>query len=286
MPSISSAPPPQPDRPPTRPGRRLRLSIILTQLRDEAIGEETPESPADSGASSVCAETATNSQEPAPRRLSGATDFRSEGPDRETPRDQQPSSAPRKRLRARSHVTIGEIVDRTREAGFGVLLAFLAIAALPIPGVSVLFGLVIAVGASQMVIGMHKPWVPRVVRNRRISVKTLDWISVRVPRWTAWLEVLVRPRFTFMTRGFFWSLCGLAVLIQGLGLALPLPIPWSNSFFALPIVLYAIALLESDGLLMLVSFTISVYQIVFVVKFWDMLVAGSRQILSYFGVTI
>ncbi len=252
---------------PVRPAPRLRLSVILKQLRDEAYGNDGSEASADAA-------------------LPVGLDAAASPPSGDAAADERAPGDKKQRRRTPSHVTVGEIVDRTREAGFGVILAFLAICSVPFPGVSVPFGLVIAYGAVQMIIGMHKPWVPRSIRQRRISLAVLDWISVRIPRWTSWLEVLVRPRFTIMTRGIFWTLCGVGILIQAIGLSLPLPIPGSNLFFVVPIVLYAIALLETDGLLMLVAYTVTVYQVVFLIKFWDTLVGMVRAALAFFGVHI
>jgi hypothetical protein len=67
------------------------------------------------------------------------------------------------------------------------------------------------------------------------------------------LERLIRPRFTFMIAGPFWTACGIGMLVQGLALSLPLPIPGSNWVFIIPIILYGIGLLESDGLLIMVK---------------------------------
>ena len=43
-------------------------------------------------------------------------------------------------------------------------------------------------------------------------------------------------------------LVGLGIVLLALGLALPLPIPGSNIIFIAPILVYAIGLLERDGL--------------------------------------
>ncbi|MBW7906835.1 MAG: exopolysaccharide biosynthesis protein [Phycisphaerae bacterium] len=152
---------------------------------------------------------------------------------------------------AGSAVTVGDLVDRSAQAGFGFVIALLALLSMPFPGVSLPFGLAIAFGAVQMVCGRRQAWLPARVRRHTVSPRTLRWIERRVVRWTRGLERLVRPRFEFLTRGPGWMLCGGGVLLLAIGLALPLPIPLSNLVFIIPLLVYAVGLLENDGLLIM-----------------------------------
>lgn len=183
--------------------------------------------------------------------------------------------------RARTNITVGEIIDRTRQAGFGVMLALLALLAMPVPGMSVLFGLVIALGALQMIIGFDRPWMPKSVRRHRVSVRTLKWLSLRVAHWTRGVEKVIRPRFEFVTRGLFLPTCGLCVLFEALGLALPLPIPFSNSIFSIPIIVYAVALLEADGLLMVFGYALTTLQVVLGLMFWNQVVQSLLKLWNW-----
>jgi len=180
-------------------------------------------------------------------------------------------------------VTVGEIADRTGQAGFGVINALLALVAIPFMGVSTPFGLTIALVALQMIVGLHRPWLPQRIRRHAVSVKTLEWLGTRLARWTGGLERIVRPRLPLLTRGPFWTLCGVAILVQGLGLALPLPIPASNWFFIVPIVLYSIGLLESDGLLIVVCHVLTATQAALVIVFWEVVAAGLHATFQWFA---
>ena len=64
---------------------------------------------------------------------------------------------------------------------------------------------------------------------------------------------LVRERLGPLTGGPALGLVGLGLVVLGVGLALPLPIPGSNLVFIIPVLMYAIGLLERDGLMMLVG---------------------------------
>jgi hypothetical protein len=195
-----------------------------------------------------------------------------------------PAAAAPASAAAASGITIGEIVDRARDAGFGFVIAFLTICAMPIPGASTIFGAMIVFGAAQMLIGRHRPWLPRWLRRRRLSAATLDKLARLLTRWTSWLEVVIRPRMLFVLRGPGWFVCALAILVLGLGLALPLPIPWSNVIFAAPILLYAIALLEADGLMILLGHAVLAAQVNLIVQLWDVAWEALRGTLRWLGI--
>lgn len=243
----------------------LRLSALLAGLADDGAPAAAPHSSAEAlkdadGGGDVHPAQAESTRAP--------------------PSDAAPR---RRRRRPRSNLTVGDIVDRTQHAGFGFFTGFLALASIPFVGLSTPFGLAVAFGALQMVIGMKRPWLPRVVRRHTISLATLGWLSQRLSRWTAGLERVVRPRFEVLTQGPFWSLCGLCIIVQAAGLALPLPIPFSNWPFILVIVLYAIGILERDGLLVMICHTLTVVEIVLAVRFWEVIAGGVSKIVTWLG---
>lgn len=226
-------------RPYTGPTKGLRLSTILASLAEDAEIHE---------------------------------------PENETDAAKTAEETPPRPFRVRTSVTIGDIVERTRKSGFGFLTGFLALISVPFVGLSTPFGLVIAVGALQMIVGMNQPWLPGWLRRHSISLATLNWLSHRVSRWTAGLERVIRPRFELLTMGPFWSLCGFCILLQACGLALPLPIPGSNWPFIIVIVLYAIGLLERDGLLVMICHALSAAEIVLAIRFWHRIVEAAHVV--------
>ena len=68
------------------------------------------------------------------------------------------------------------------------------------------------------------------------------------------LERYVRPRLAFLhTAPGMRQLIGVGIIIAGLALMLPLPIPFSNSIPAWAIVFLAIGMMEKDGLFVLLG---------------------------------
>lgn len=239
----------------------LRLSSILAGLC--APSAELGHEDADSGAGVAESETASATHAP-----------------------DETASPPRKRRfhrkpRIPSFLTIGQIVERTSHAGFGFILAFLALVSVPFFGLSAPFGLAVSFVALQMIIGLRRPWLPRNIRKRHVSITTLNWLSTKLARWTAGFEKIIRPRFTFAVRGPFWIACGVALFAQGIGLALPLPIPGSNWVFIFPILVYAIGLLEDDGLLIMAAHALTVVQVALIASAWNVVVDTLKSVWSW-----
>jgi hypothetical protein len=180
-----------------------------------------------------------------------------------------------------SNMTLGDIIDQTAHAGFGFLAAFLALVAIPFMGLSLPFGLAIAFLGAQMIAGKNRPWLPQRLRRRVVAMSTIDWIGRKVTRWTSGLERLIWPRFTWFARGPFWTLVGVGLILQGIGLALPIPVPASNWVFIVPILIYGIGLLEDDGALILAGHVITAGMIILGVVFWDLVHKGIVDGLSW-----
>jgi hypothetical protein len=70
--------------------------------------------------------------------------------------------------------------------------------------------------------------------------------------WLARLEILVRPRMPALI-AHRMSMVVTGVLLLLLGLLLSLPIPLTNYVFGGLLLLFAVALLEGDGLVMLIA---------------------------------
>jgi hypothetical protein len=141
-------------------------------------------------------------------------------------------------------ISVGDLVDKAAEAGFGFLIGVLTIVAIPFFGLSTPFGLAIALVGAQLVIGRMRPWLPARARGRRLTMAMLDRVVTMLARRTRWLAKLTRRRWEVAIAP---RLVGLGVVLLALGLALPLPIPGSNMIFLIPLFVYAVGLLERDG---------------------------------------
>jgi hypothetical protein len=147
-------------------------------------------------------------------------------------------------------VCVGEVLGVLHNRGYTVLLILLSFpfcTPLPLPGVSMPFGLVIAFIGLRLALG-QKAWLPARLLATRLPPKFFTQMLVATRHLVCWLEWMLKPRFA---RLFGWRLAGRGmgtmILVCGLLMALPLPIPFSNGLPAMTVLLLASANLEEDG---------------------------------------
>jgi hypothetical protein len=110
---------------------------------------------------------------------------------------------------------------------------------------------VVLVGLHLLIL-LRKPWLPDFIARRGPQRSTLIRFDRISDRWLRWLEKVVRPRLLGMIdHPVATVLTGLQLVL--LGILLALPIPFTNFLFGALLLLYALALLERDGVLMLIS---------------------------------
>lgn len=146
---------------------------------------------------------------------------------------------------------------------FGMLLFVATLPAfIPVPGVGGAIGgpLTVLVGV-HLLVGMRKLWLPGFIARRGPHRATVQAFQRRLSRWLERLERVVRPRMTGMIDHRAASMfTGLLLVL--LGVLLALPIPFTNYLFGVLLLAYALALLERDGLLMLLCWIAGIVAIV------------------------
>lgn len=170
----------------------------------------------------------------------------------------------------RPSITVGDLVDRAAESGFGFLVGVLGLIAIPFFGFSTPFGLAIALVGVQLAVGKLTPWLPQRARRRVLTMGMLDRVLGLIDRRMRWLTKSTRRRWE---RVITPRLVGLAITFLALALALPLPIPGSNMIFIVPIIIYAIGLLERDGIWIVVAHVCALVDATLLVVFGATVVA-------------
>lgn len=131
-----------------------------------------------------------------------------------------------------------------------------------IPGVSTPFGLAVAIISLQLAVG-RLPWLPTRLLDKRLAPDFLTKIVAVTRRVVGILEKALRPQLPALT-GTRWlvALHYLTMSAAGLVLALPLPIPLTNTFPAWAILFLALGLLERDGLFVLAGYAMALATVV------------------------
>ena len=161
-------------------------------------------------------------------------------------------------------VTAGEVLALDRllyglgRSAFGMFLFVSVLPGfVPIPGFAgVVSGPLVALIGLQLIVGLRKPWVPAFIGRRGPRRSTMARFCDRITPAMARLEHLVRPRLRALTRSRLAN-AYTGVLLICLGLLLALPLPMTNFVFAGTLLLFALALMERDGALMLALWTVS-----------------------------
>ena len=150
-------------------------------------------------------------------------------------------------------VRVGEIIDRLDTRAHGALLLLLALPmCVPnVPGISTIFGILMIAPAMQLLLGRRLLWTPRQLRDATISGAGLSHALKRAIPMLKRLEMLLRPRLEGLTRFPLTIVVGFQTL--AMALILILPIPFANWPPGMTVAMTALALLQRDGLLLLLT---------------------------------
>ena len=161
------------------------------------------------------------------------------------------------------HLRLEDLLAGLSRQVFGMLL-FVSIlpAFIPIPGVGgAISGPATMLVGVHLLVGMRRLWLPRFVARRGPRRATLQAFQRMIDPWLTRLERVVKPRLTAVIEHRAASMfTGLLLVL--LGILLALPIPFTNYLFGSLLLVYAFALLERDGGLMLACWIAGIIAIV------------------------
>ncbi|MBM3838052.1 MAG: exopolysaccharide biosynthesis protein [Verrucomicrobia bacterium] len=148
-------------------------------------------------------------------------------------------------------VRVAELLAATQGRGYDLLLVCIALpfcTPVPMLGLSMPFGLVVALIGARLALG-QKPWLPQRLLARELPSQFLAKVLGAAARIVKLLECVLRPRLVFLHETLvFRRMAGALIMLSGVFLLLPLPVPFSNSLPALTVLLLAAGALERDGL--------------------------------------
>lgn len=163
---------------------------------------------------------------------------------------------------AGASVSFDELLDEFRQRAFGGLLLLVLLPTfLPAPGIGAFTGPFIALLGLQLLLLFQHPWLPKWIGRRRMKRATVLRFGERFRPLLSRLERICRPRLpTLVEHRAARAFTGLQLVL--LGLLLSLPIPLTNYPFGLILLAYCIALIERDGVLMLIAWILGIAAIV------------------------
>ncbi len=166
---------------------------------------------------------------------------------------------------ARDRISVGDLLDRFGNRAFGALIfIFAAPNALPVavPGVSAILGAPLLFLTWQLATGRPHPWLPGMIRNRSIGRSEFLRLTQRLVPWLQGVERMVRPRVFVLTEPLAERLIGAVGL--ALAVILFLPIPFGNTLPGVALALFALGILERDGVAILAGLLSALVSVILV----------------------
>lgn len=174
-------------------------------------------------------------------------------------------------------LTLRHVFDLLGEEGHAMIILFLCLPFLqpiPIPGLSTPLGFLISAVAF-FLYRNRPPWLPKKFEKLKMSAHVILKVSEVAERIWSHAAKVVRPRLIFFHDGWFFRIINLIVFVANSALlALPLPIPFSNTVPVVAIILSAIGHMEKDGIFILSSYL----WCVIVASFFATLTAGAAHL--------
>ena len=165
---------------------------------------------------------------------------------------------------------LGDLLDTFSERAFGMFLLLSILPAfLPLPaGAGAISGPLVALAGLQLLAQAEHPWLPAWLRRRPVAIGSIDRMRRRLARPLSWLERASRPRWPAMIDNpAAKAFTGLLLMVLGVLLALPLPL--TNYPFGLVLLVFAVALIERDGVGMALAWTLGLLEIALVLLLVD-----------------
>ncbi|MEA3133073.1 MAG: hypothetical protein QOG17_919 [Gammaproteobacteria bacterium] len=169
----------------------------------------------------------------------------------------------------RERVSVADLVSVMNDRAIGALIFVFALPnVIPLPpGASTVLGAPLLFLTAQLALG-KRAWLPKAVTQRTIERAHFAAVIGRLAPWLARAERLLRPRLDALTRPPVENLIG--VLCFLLSCILFLPIPMGNMPPAIAICMFALAILERDGLWVIAGAVVSIASVALI---WGVLFA-------------
>jgi hypothetical protein len=174
---------------------------------------------------------------------------------------------------ASDRLTFSELAAQLHARAWGgLLLIFAAINVIPLPpGTSSFFAIPLLIVSAQMVFGRETPWFPSRIDRRGVTKQELSRLVAKMTVLELKVERIFKPRLARLTGPLATRLIGAACFL--LALVAAIPVPLFHMAPAAAILLFGLALIYRDGMLVILGCCAAVLSILI-----DLVVIGSGLI--------
>jgi len=209
------------------------------------------------------------------------------------PSGEQLSQVLRRVLRAAEEkpMLVRDMVSMMRGRGLHVIVIFLCLPFLSpvaIPGVSIPFGLAIAVCGLRIATS-RGPWLPGFIMNREVSYKMLRRLTIFGCKMDRRLEKLIHPRWPALIEGpVMTAVIGGLIAIAGILLSLPIPPPFplTNTIPGFAIIFLCFGLMERDGALVPIGGLLTLFAACYIGAIFFLGKEGAQHLWKMLGLVV
>lgn len=176
-------------------------------------------------------------------------------------------------------LTVGQMLEQFDSRAFGaMLLVFGLLNCLPLPpGSSTILSLPILLLAPQIAWGSDVPWLPRKLVDHPLKRDDLRGLFRRLTPIVRRMELVTRPRVEILFGPIGERLIGVVCTL--LALVLVLPIPLGNLAPGATVAVLALALLQRDGLMVLLGYLMAAVSVGLLVVSAGVVAAAVQRLL-------
>lgn len=160
-------------------------------------------------------------------------------------------------------VTVGDMLATVGRQGFGPLIMLIGLIALTpvvggIPGASAACGTIVLLLVGQVLLGRRHPWMPRRILRMKVGSDRVRRVTRRVSPYAAKLEVVVRPRLTWLGGPVGRKVADLACVANAL-LMFPLEfVPYAATLPSAALFALGLGMATQDGLVVAAGLALTV----------------------------
>lgn len=182
-------------------------------------------------------------------------------------------------------LSIGEMMEAFGERGFGAAMLVVAlINSFPWPpGGTTILGIPLLVLCIGLTAGRKSVWLPKWLNRVSVNRAAYRGFVQRFAKPLRYVERITRPRLTFLVSGIAERIIGAVCVL--LCIVMILPIPFGNMPPAIAITLYALALMQRDGIALFAALLANVYAVVILILFWGVVWAVLSLMLGWLGLS-
>ncbi len=190
--------------------------------------------------------------------------------------------------RVDSHkTTIADLETILKNRGpvtLSLILSIPFVQPIPVPGLSIIFGIIIALFGVRLARGTTGG-LPQFIGRREVDAELIRKLFTGLDRVFRMIERFVKPRWSLAMQPPFITLIGISMVTSGIALALPLPpvILFSNSIPAWSIILLCLGYLERDGVLITLGYMMAVFTWCYLAFWGEAIKFAFLQILDHYA---